>query len=288
MLYHEESLRQRYLLGTLPVHQSRTQTVVAVIDTGIDPQRLAGATVLPGINLSLEGSPDDTCDRGSHGTSVASTVLQMAPRTRLVPVKLMDRRGVLRKPADMEAAFDWILDHQASLEIGIVCAAFADASHATSDREHRDGRLPRQLQALREQGVATVAAAGNWHPEHRRRSHQGMARPAVLREVVSVGAVQRRPDGLWLTRGTQRLHATLGTGCSTTVFVEPGEPGETSGAAAVVAGCLAGLRRSHPDVPVDTLVQMLLCHRRDARDESGLAWPAVDLNTLPAEAHTCC
>jgi subtilisin family serine protease len=250
-------------------------TVVAVIDTGLSPELLDDGVVLPGVNLSDEGDPDDTSDPRHHGDLVGATILHIAPRTRLVPIKLMDARGMLRPPSRLESAFDWVVEHRAALGIGIVCAAFADSSHAQSDEAHRNSRLRRQIAALRRVGVATVAAAGNWYPEHRARQSQGMAWPAILREVVSVGAVERRPDGPWLSRTTQRLHAVQGTGCFTTVFAEPGEPGETSGAAATIVGYLAALRPACADPTVDEMVRTLLRHRRTARDESGLAWPAV-------------
>jgi hypothetical protein len=107
-----------------------------------------------------------------------------------------------------------------------------------------------------------------------------MAWPAILREVVSVGAVERRAGLLWLTPTTQRLHSVVGTGCRTTVFTEPGEPGETSGAAAVVAGCLAALVMRDPGLPAEELVRLVLHHRRPAQDDSGLGWAAVDVKDV--------
>jgi subtilisin family serine protease len=246
-----------------------------VIDTGINPASLGDATVLPGVNLSGEGDPHDTSDPLGHGTLVAATILRIAPHARLVPIRLLNARGALRPVSRLEQAFDWAMSQRSALDIEIVCVAFADASHSTSDDIHQNSHLRRQIAALRDAGVATVAAAGNWYPEHRARNPQGMAWPAIIREVISVGVAQRRPDGLCLSRTTQRLHATVGGGCRTTVFAEPGEPGETSGAAATIAGCLARLRPTCPDPSVDGLVRSLLRHQQPAHDDSGLDWPAV-------------
>lgn len=257
-----------------------TMVSIAVIDTGIYAAQLSYASVLPGVNFSGEGATDDAADPHGHGTAVAATIVQIATQARLVPIRIMDRRGVLRNAAALEAAFDWILEHHGALGIRIVCAAFSDASHATSDSAYHGSRLQQHIAALREAGVATVAAAGGWYPEHRASAPQGMAWPAILREAVSVGAVERRGDGFWLTHTTQRLHAGLGTGCHTTVFTEPGAPGDTSGAAAVVVGCLAALRSRYPHAPVDALLQMLLRHQQLGQDEHGLAWPAVDVNEV--------
>lgn len=266
-----------------PAVDDRDGAVVVVIDTGIDPHLLDAAVVLPGVNLSGDGDPDDSTDSHGHGTRVATTILCLAPSTRLVPVRLLNLRGALQPTNTLELAFDWVLRHRSSLGIDIVCAAFADSSHAVSDDRPRNGRLRRQVAELRDRGVATVAAAGNWYPEHRARTPQGMAWPAICREVISVGAVERRLDGLWLTRTTQRLHRSLGSGCATTVFAVPGEPGETSGAAATIAGCLARLRPSYPAATVDQMIHTLLARQVPAHDdESGLIWPAVIVNDLPA------
>lgn len=255
-------------------------TVVAVIDTGISPEKLDNALVLKGINLSDEGDIEDTNDYGNHGTAIATTILHIAPQCQLIPIKLMNRRGVLRDPNKLEMALDWILEHQLDLNIKIICAAFADFSHATSDVTHRGTRIQQHIATLREMNVATVAPAGNWYPEHCRQNPQGMAWPAILREVLSVGAAQQKNNDLWLTKGSQRLHTSLNTGCQTTVFTEPGEPGETSGAAAVIAGCLAALQQACPVSTVDDLVQMLLPFQQVAYDASGLLWPTVKLKKI--------
>ncbi len=255
---------------------------VAVIDTGIAPQRLPRASVLPGVNLTHEGFADETTDGNGHGTMVAATIVRHSVRARIVPVKLMGNHGYLRAPEQLEAAFDWILEHRKALGIGIVCSAFADASHVTTDERYSGSRFQKQIATLRKIGVATVAPAGNRYRQNGRWGVQGMAWPAILRDVISVGAVQRGSDGLNLIHNTQRLHAEFGTGCCTTVFVEPDEPGETSGAAAVVAGCLAGLRASWSQATVDQLIERLFRNRREARDESSFVWPSFDTDEVRA------
>jgi subtilisin family serine protease len=250
-----------------------------VVDTGIDRDRLKGATLLPGVNLTLEGNPSDSTDHHGHGTAVATTILRFAPRTRLVPVKVMDRRGVLGAPEDLEAAFAWLLEHQASIELGLICAPFADTTHATSDEAYRGSRLCRQIESLRALGVATVAAAGNGYTDGRAYNPQGMAWPAILREIVSVGAVRCDAEGFKLARTSQRLHADLGTGCHTTIFAVPEAPGDTSGAAAGVAGFLAAIRPACGNGDVDGLVRTMLASAGLARDEHGLLWPTLCLDT---------
>jgi hypothetical protein len=248
---------------------------VAVIDTGIDPQQFDARCLLPGINLSTEGPSVATIDYGTHGTAIAQTIIQVAPAVQIVPIKLVDRWGVLRDAEAMTMAFKWILANCDRLNIQVICVALADTSHSQSDARYQQHNLRPLIQALRSLEVVTVAAAGNWYPEHRRRSPQGMAFPAIFREVVSVGALIMTPVGFQLTPNSQRLHPSVGVDCFTSIFVEPGAPGETSGAAAIVAGYLAKLRQSQPELTIDELVDQLDQTGQTVLDENGLAWKAM-------------
>lgn len=260
--------------GTIPA--------IAVVDTGIAAERLPGGTILSGVNLSGDGLPDGTTDENGHGTQIVATIVRIASWARIVPVKLICKYGYLRAPDHLEAAFEWVAVHRAQLAIGVICAPFADGSHLTSDDLFRGSRLQQQIAALRRAGVPTVAPAGNRYRVHRHLSDQGMAWPAILREVVSVGAARREADGLRLTDTTQRLHATVGGACSTTVFVEPDEPGDSSGATAVVAAHLLRLRAEAPTATVEALVERLLDQRCQASDERTTTWPALDTASLVA------
>jgi hypothetical protein len=251
------------------------QMTVAIIDTGILPEHLGTSVILPGVNLSGEGDVDDTTDSGMHGTAVAKTILSIAPQTQLLPIKLMNRRGSLRNRAKVEEAFDWVLEHHESLGIKIVCAAFADFSNATSDSEHRGSRFQQQIAALREINVATVAPAGNWHQEFCRKSQQGMAWPAIIREVISVGEVERREDSLCLSHRTQRLHMRLGTGCQTTVFTTSGQLGNTSGAAASIVGKMANSIQTSCWTSQEKIISDLLENQQMISDRNGFSWASV-------------
>jgi subtilisin family serine protease len=250
------------------------QISVAVIDSGVNPLPEFDGRLCAGVNLTSHGAIAGTLDEQGHGTIIARTILTVMPRARIVPIRVMDRRGALEAPELLEEAFAWIQENAARLGIGVVCAAFADTSHSQSDNAWRGSSLQRYVAALREAGIATVAAAGNWYPEHRAREAQGMAWPAILREAISVGGLERSPEGLRLGRTTQRLHTSRGLECQTTVFAEPGPPGETSGAAAVVAGLLASLRATEPEAGVNDLVTRLL-DRSPCVVDGGLSWPAV-------------
>ncbi|MFC4809847.1 S8 family serine peptidase [Paenibacillus sp. GCM10023250] len=259
------------------IESSPSSNTIAVIDSGLNAEQLPpGTVVLPGLNLSGEGGEADTADHVGHGTAVAATIAGIAPAARILPVKLKDRRGALRDKARIEDAFAWILANADRFGIGAVCAAFADSSHRVSDEALRGTNLQRHIAALRASGILTVTAAGNWYPEHRSRSPHGMAWPAIIRETVSVGALAETEEGAGLAGASQRLHASLNTGCSTAFFALPGEPGMTSGAAAVVAGCFAALRHAYPQETGDRLLERLRAGCTELLDENGLAWPVIN------------
>jgi subtilisin family serine protease len=250
----------------------KLRPTVAVIDTGVDLDKVGRHRITPGVNFSLDGDGDDTHDPHGHGTAITATILDRSAAI-VLPVKLICETGYLRAEDQLEVAFAWIIANCATRSIDVVCASFADASHDTSDERYRGSGLHRHIAALRASGIAVVAPAGNRYAHHRHRGPQGMGWPAILREVVSVGELL--PGGATLSSDTQRLHVSMGTGCQTTIFAFPGAPGGTSGAAAVVAARLADLRAAHPKAQVEALLNLLRQDAPTARDESGLLWPAL-------------
>ena len=250
---------------------------IALVDSGL----AAGLADSPGINLSGEGDATDTTDCCGHGTAVASTILGIAPGTALVPVKVTDRRGVLRDRDRLADAFAWIAEHRAQYTIGVVCVALGDQSCLVSDAAFRGSLLQQRIAALRAADVLTLAPAGNWrrlNGEHR----EGMVWPAILREVVSVGAAERTPAGLRVSATSQRLRRTGEIACATTLFTAEGPPGETSGATAVLAGCLARLAQMRPGPAAGILADMVPQFLQSAADDDGGRWPALMPDDLPA------
>lgn len=253
---------------------------VAVIDTGVNADDLGNHVLLPGINFSREGAIADVTDGAGHGTAIAKAILAIAPNARLLPIKLMDRRGLMRRMKILDDVFTWLVEHQQEFNICVVCAALADTSHQQTDEPYRESPLQQAIANLRMMGIPTVMAAGNWYPEHCHIHPQGMAYPAILREVVSVGAVQRQAEGWQFSRTSQRLHSDLATGCSTTLLVEPEQPDETSGAAARAAGCFIRLKATYPDATVDELLQTLNRFSQPMVEKSGLVWSVIDVDQL--------
>lgn len=258
--------------------------IVAVVDTGLNPKLVSANRCLPGINLSGYGPTEDTADQMGHGTKMATTVWSCCPEARILPIRVTDASGVLRAHRILVDALDWLCGQRQRLGPFLVCLGLADSSHQSSDEAFRDDPIKHCLATLRGADCMVVAAAGNWYPEsRRRRGGDGMAWPAILREAVSVGDLDPDP-GVWrLGATTQRLHSDQGTGCATTFFVRPGSPGASSGATAVLSGCLAAWRRRR-GLDIDRCLEHVRGFVRPAAGahDDPKKWPGLDSGALLA------
>lgn len=255
-----------------------TPVTVCIIDTGVLRASVTVGHIIAGINLTGDGDAQDIfCELNDHGTRVAETILEECPEARLAVLRVMDHNGWLRTMEAAERAFSWVLQNLSELEPVVICAAFGDMFHYRGDEAFAASSVQRSIRRLRAAGVLTVTAAGNMYPRFSRAQAQGMAWPAILRETVSVGALHEEAQGaLELEWFSQRLHATFGSGCATTLFALPGPPGDTSGAAARVAGRLAALRQADARASAEVLQAILLKQTMLVHDSvTGLAWPAL-------------
>ncbi|MBV8256554.1 MAG: S8 family serine peptidase [Actinobacteria bacterium] len=202
------------------------QVVVAVVDTGVDPQQqdLAGALV-PGWN-ALTGS-SDTHDDNGHGTAVAGVVaarlgnaLGMAgycPTCVVMPVKVMDGSG--HGPASAIAAgIDWAVQHGANvLNLSL-----------TLDRE--DPSVAAAIARAVAAGVVVVAASGNAGPA-------GPTYPAAEPGVISVSGEDSGGTLYpWSNSGTWVSVAAPGCNTAPTLGGTYDQFCGTSSAAAAVSG----------------------------------------------------
>ncbi|MBU9197937.1 S8/S53 family peptidase [Burkholderia gladioli] len=270
----------------------KAPVTVCLLDSGLLRHSEAARRLCGGIDLSDEGGLFARCNE--HGTRVAETVLAQCPQARLALVRIVDENGWLRSTEAIEAGFAWVLERLPELGPSVICAAFGDMFHYRADTLFEDSALRRTIAALRGAGVLTVAAAGNLYPRFREAQQQGMAWPAILRETVSVGALDGDPlagTPLGVKWSSQRLHPSFGSGCATTLFAQPGPPGDTSGAVAVVVGQLAGLLQTDPDAGADVLLERLMARTGLVPDAvTGLTWPALLPDTpckrgVPDPAH---
>ncbi|NEQ70623.1 MAG: S8/S53 family peptidase [Symploca sp. SIO2D2] len=119
--------------------------------------------------------------------------------------------------------------------------SLGDGQNYTDDTPFSNDEIRLKIQALRNEKVAVVIAAGNDFFVHS--SQQGMSYPAILRESVSVGAVYDSSEGGFsyrsgastsqsapdrITPFSQRLHETVNPITRTEIFA-PGAPITSSG-----------------------------------------------------------
>jgi len=245
--------------------------VVAVLDAGINADIVNSGNYLP--EISFNPDVEISAALRAHGTDVCNTILKMAPEATLLPLQITNEFGQLNTPL-LETALDWILQHHRQMNIRIICAAFADYTHHISDADFADSKIYRQIALLKEQGVMMVAAAGNWYASFKDKAAQGMAWPAIIKTVVSVGALDA--DGR-IAACSQRLNSNKNTDCATTVFTITNAPGDTSGATAVVAGALAGLYLKQPELTVSELMKQF-ASALQLIEEDGDLWSAYLYN----------
>ena len=152
-------------------------TVVAVVDTGVDPSHadLAGR-LAPGYDFVSEDS--DPGDDNGHGTAVAGIVAAAGDnhigvagycwRCRVMPLKVLDANGG-GFASDVAQAVVWATDHGARVINASLGGPLEDTSLAAA------------AQYAQSRGALLVAAAGN-------DSSSQLEYPAALPAVVSVGA----------------------------------------------------------------------------------------------------
>jgi subtilisin family serine protease len=223
------------------------QTIVAVLDTGVDPGTtdLAGALV-PGANFVTAGG--GTADDNGHGTEVASL---LAARTNngsgvagvcgscsVMPVKVMGSDGT-GSWSVAAAGIVWATDHGAKvINLSVGGPVGEDV-------------LARAIQYAQAHDVVVVAAAGN----------DGAGRPAypgAYPGVVSVEATDQ-DDDLYDFSNHGSAVTLAAPGCVASVGLANAIVGAcgTSFASPLVAG-IAGLLRSYrPDLTAAQVIAAL-------------------------------
>jgi len=174
---------------------------VAVLDTGIDVDH-------PDLNGNIVAqqcfNKNDTCppgnsnqsdsaqDENGHGTHVAGIIAGqgtlappgIAPGAGLVAVRVLDKNGA-GYTSDVLAGIDWVLTHQAGLNVKIINLSLGGGSYAgVCDKADANTLLyAAAVELARQAGIALFAAAGNnGHAEE-------MITPACISGVVSVGNI---------------------------------------------------------------------------------------------------
>ncbi|HEY1365739.1 MAG TPA: S8 family serine peptidase [Gaiellaceae bacterium] len=228
------SLARTQLPDAWSVTTGAPQTMIAVLDTGVDPATadLAGALV-PGANfVTADGS---TADDNGHGTEVASLIAArigngtgiagVCGSCSIMPVKVMGSDGT-GYWSTVAAGVVWATDHGAKVvNLSIAGPIGEDV-------------LQRAIEYAQAYDVVVVAAAGN--------DHLGQpAYPAAYPGVVSVEATDEN-DNLYSFSNYGPAVTLAAPGCVATIGLGNALVGGcgTSFASPIVAG-IAGLVRSN-------------------------------------------
>ncbi len=198
---------------------------VAVLDSGVDANHadLKGQ-VLPGADF-VDGSTDGRKDPVGHGTTVAALIAGrgddaagvegVAPRAKILPVRVLDAQNRYRDASNVANALRWAVDHGAevvnmSLGGGTRSPALADAigyadRHGVVVVACTGNRIAGQPDEVwypaREPGVVAVAglAEGGDQPTLWSGTLTGPNTVLVAPAVNMLGA---KPGGYWRVEGT--------------------------------------------------------------------------------------
>lgn len=266
-------------------------TFVAVIDTGTDVAHpfLRGRPVreacfadrCPNRRGRMLG-PGAARPVAVHGTHVAGIAVGrgkgmpgMAPEAGLIAVNVFNPGGKARD-SNVLAALDWLIGEAWTEPIRIASVNLSLGAPVHSRRACPDRLYGRAVWLLAQRNVAVVAAAGN------ERQKGGIAHPACVHGIVSVGAVDKeaRVAGFSnsapildiLAPGVNILSAVSGSGTPYR------ELSGTSMAAPHVAGAFALLRQAVPHGYVRNFHGALVRGGRGVRDgRNGIVKPALDV-----------
>nr|WP_234039243.1 type VII secretion-associated serine protease mycosin [Micromonospora veneta] len=225
-------------------------TIVAVLDTGVDPHPDLNENLLPGIDMVGGGSGNGREDRDGHGTAMAGLIaargqrnetgaLGVAPAARILPV----RGKVTNEGGDtgtLAAGIEYAVEQGADIiSISAVAARSPRLQHAVED-------------ALRA-GIVVVAAAGN-QPEDSRVGY-----PAAEYGVIAVGGIDRTGRRAYVSvTGAEIDVVAPAVDIYSTSFGGNYSKGTgTSGAAAIVAGAAALIRSQYPNLPAQEVAHRL-------------------------------
>jgi subtilisin family serine protease len=188
---------------------------VVVIDTGINSDHVDfTGKILPGSNFTANPPNENTTDLDGHGSNVAGIIAGraidltesiatrsrhqgIAPDAKIISLKVFPGGEY----AKINAALQWVIDHQSVDHISAVNMSLGSAENLTGANgiTDPDETATQQLiRQLRQMNVAVIVAAGNNYFAFNRRpdaavppvpARQGMGFPAICQETVSVGAV---------------------------------------------------------------------------------------------------
>ncbi|WP_223206223.1 S8 family peptidase [Streptomyces xanthii] len=231
----------------LPAAQRLSQgegVTVAVIDSGVDPDHPSvKGHVTTGPDFMKDGKSPSDDDWGLHGTAMASAILKVAPRAKILSIRSIDDSAeedtgevTFRHDGDPIAkGIDYAVEHGAdviSLSLG---NKFADYQRPVANA----------LGYAASSGITTVAAAGNAGDE----SNDGNF-PAGYASAIAVAAT-RPGGGRAALSNVKTYNAVAAPGVGVTLAERSGGYAKrdgTSVSTALTAGVLALMYAEYPDL----------------------------------------
>lgn len=169
---------------------------IAVIDTGCYEHRnLKGRVLGRGKSFIPGRDPSDTNDTNGHGTAVAGLIAAdsgygVAPLAKILPLKVFDtaQRDITTVMRSTVEALEWLIDNPNGVSVVNISLGdggnYSDLSSLSPNSGVLMGRFIEVTENLRNERIPVIAAAGNYY-----KSKNGMCFPAILPNVISVGAV---------------------------------------------------------------------------------------------------
>jgi serine protease len=253
----ERYLRAVRLPGAWDTTRGSRYVVIAVLDTGVDLDHPDLALkLLPGHDaVEHDGVPDDDSGHGTFVAGVAAArtdngtgVAGAAPRSRILPVKVLDSRGFGADSSVVEG-IEWAVTHG------------ADVINLSLGGPSRSPALDQAVRYAVDSDVVVVAAAGN----------QGTTEawyPAASPGAIGVGATDAGGDELaWFSNSGASVDVVApGMGITSTDAgpgAEYAEGNGTSFAGPLVAGAAALVRAVEPDLPASAVAARVVGTAQD-------------------------
>ncbi|MDD3360067.1 MAG: S8 family peptidase [Hespellia sp.] len=242
---------------------------VAVLDTGISRHPDFGKRIIAFKDIIKDRKiPYDDSGHGTHvcgilagnGSLSGGTFGGMAPRSKLVIVKVLDENGD-GSIDEVVKGIQWVLDNQKKYQIRIVNISVGTKPDVPKKNSEK---LIEMTQRLWDAGMVVVASAGNYGPKE-----NSISIPGTCKKIITVGALGKEEELVSSSRGPTQECVIKPD------ILAPGEKimscqgkwyaqkSGTSMSTPIVSGGIALLLSKYPEM-TNVEVKLLLRHTMDS------------------------